>query len=130
MALVHHDDTELMAATDCAIDGTLLDATGQPLTNTTLTWTLIGLQGLPVLQNDATITVVGDPTTGLVHIAVPNAKTATLECGRYLDALQLTIGDAVSPLWTGVIPRRRQPAARRAAVMTREPAASLHRVGA
>ena len=32
-----------------------------------------------------------------------NAKTAQLECGRYIDALQFTIGDIVSPLWTGVI---------------------------
>ena len=29
--------------------------------------------------------------------------TATLECGRYIDSLQLTIGNIVSPLWTGVI---------------------------
>jgi hypothetical protein len=37
-----------------------------------------------------------------------------LEFGRYIDALQLTIGDIVSPLWTGVIlvaanPRRVLP---------------------
>ena len=38
-----------------------------------------------------------------IRISVANAKTAQLECGRYLDALQLTIGDVVSPLWTGVI---------------------------
>src|SRR5262249_16103101 len=49
MALV--DDTELMAATDWAIDGTLLDANGLPLdlSNATLQWTLIGPQGVPVL---------------------------------------------------------------------------------
>jgi hypothetical protein len=102
----HHDPTELMAATDWGIDGTLLDADGQPLdlSNATLTWTLIGPQGTPVLRNgDATITVVGDPTAGSIHIGIHNAKTAQLECGRYIDALQLTIGDAVSPLWTGVI---------------------------
>jgi len=29
--------------------------------------------------------------------------TATLECGRYIDALQLSIGDVVSPLWSGMI---------------------------
>ena len=34
---------------------------------------------------------------------MPKSVTATLECGRYIDALQLTIGDVVSPLWTGVI---------------------------
>jgi len=47
MALVHHDATELMAATDWGINGTLLDADGQPLdlSNATLTWTLIGPQG-------------------------------------------------------------------------------------
>jgi len=40
-----------MAATDWAIDGTLFDANNQPLdlSNATLTWTLIGPQGLPVL---------------------------------------------------------------------------------
>ena len=32
---------------------------------------------------------------------VDNAKTATLEAGRYLDALQVTIGDVVSPLLLG-----------------------------
>ena len=67
-----------MAATDWAIDGTLLDATGNTLdlSNATLTWTLIGPQGTPVLQNsDASITVVGDPTAGTIHIAVHNAKT-------------------------------------------------------
>jgi len=39
---------------------------------------------------------------------------------RYIDALQLTIGDAVSPLWTGVILVAAQPAAR-AAAMTETP---------
>jgi len=119
MALNHHPDTELMAATDWAIDGTLLDADGQPLdlSNAELTWTLIGPQGTPMLQDgDATITVVGDPTAGLVHITVHNAKTALLECGRYIDALQLTVGDIVSPLWLGQIlvaanPRRVLPSA-------------------
>jgi len=43
-----------------------------------------------------------------------NSVTATLECGRYIDALQVTIGDVVSPLWTGQIlvaanPRRVLP---------------------
>ena len=54
-------------------------------------------------EADATITVVGDPTAGVLRISVANAKTATLECGRYIDSLQLTIGDVISPLWTGVI---------------------------
>ena len=30
-------------------------------------------------------------------------QTALREAGRYLDVLQVTIGDVVSPLWTGVI---------------------------
>jgi len=47
--------------------------------------------------------VIGDPTAGTIHIAVHNAKTATLEAGRYIDSLQVMIGDVVSPLWTGVI---------------------------
>ena len=105
MALVHHDDTELMAAIDWAIDGTLLDATGQPLdlTNATLQWTLIGPSGTPVLQNtDAAISVV-DASNGLTRISIANAMTATLNAGRYIDALQLSIGDIVSPLWLGVI---------------------------
>ena len=105
MPLVHHPDTELMAATDWAIDGTLFDVNGQPLdlSNATLTWTLIGPQGLPVFTNtDVTITVL-DSANGLIRIDVPNAKTATLEVGRYMDALQLTIGDVISPLWLGVI---------------------------
>ena len=56
-----------------------------------------------MLQNgDATITVV-DSAAGLIRITIASAKTAQLECGRYLDSLQLTIGDVVSPLWTGVI---------------------------
>ena len=56
-----------------------------------------------MLQNGDAVIVVGDPAAGTIHIAVHNAKTATLECGRYFDALQVTIGDVVSPLWTGVI---------------------------
>jgi len=107
MTIPHHDPAELMAAADWGIDGTLLDANGQPLdlSNANLTWTLIGPDGLPALQNgDASITVL-DQASGLIRIDVANAKTAQLECGRYLDALQLTIGDIVSPLWTGVIPR-------------------------
>jgi hypothetical protein len=44
-----------------------------------------------------------DPTAGTIHIAVHNAKTAQLEAGRYIDALQVTIGDVVPPLWTGQI---------------------------
>ena len=54
-------------------------------------------------NGDATIAIVGDPTAGVVRISVDNEKTATLECGRYIDALQLTIGDIVSPLWLGQI---------------------------
>ena len=38
-----------------------------------------------------------------IRITIANAKTAQLEYGRYIDALQLSIGDIVSPLWTGVI---------------------------
>ena len=37
-------------------------------------------------NGDATITIVGDPTAGIIRITVDNAKTATLEAGRYLDA--------------------------------------------
>ena len=56
-----------------------------------------------MLQNgDATITVVGDPTAGIIRISIANAKTAQLEFGRYMNALQLTIGDIVSPLWLSV----------------------------
>jgi hypothetical protein len=62
-----------------------------------------GPQGLPVLANgDATITVF-DTANGLIRIDVHNAKTATLECGRYIDSLQLTVGDVVSSLWLGQI---------------------------
>jgi hypothetical protein len=66
-----------MAATDWAIDGTLLDVNGQPLdlSNATLTWTLIGPKGLPVLANgDASISVV-DSANGIIRISVDNAKT-------------------------------------------------------
>jgi hypothetical protein len=58
-------------------------------------------------EADATITVV-DATNGLIRITIANAKTATLERGRYIDALQLSIGDVVSPLWILVAanPRR------------------------
>src|SRR5262245_8462382 len=94
----------------------LLDADGQPLdlNSATLTWTLIGSQGVPVLQNgDASITIT-DAANGLVRISVHHTVTATLECGRYIDTLQLTIGDVISPLWTGQIlvaanPRRVMP---------------------
>ena len=63
----------------------------------------------------ASITIIRDPTAGTIRISVANAKTALLECGRYIDSLQLTIGDVVSPLWTGVIlvaanPKRVLPA--------------------
>jgi hypothetical protein len=43
----------------------------------------------------------------------------TLECGRYMDAPQLTIGDVVSSLWTGVILVARQPAGAEADVSER-----------
>jgi hypothetical protein len=59
---------------------------------------------LPVLQNgDAAITVVGDPTAGIIRISVANAKTAQLAAGVYFDALQVSFGDIVSPLWVGQI---------------------------
>ena len=38
-----------------------------------------------------------------VHIGVHNSVTALLAAGRYIDSLQLTIGDVVSPLWLGQI---------------------------
>lgn len=49
MTIPHHDPAELMAATDWGIDGTLLDADGQPLdlSNATLNWTVIGPAGTP-----------------------------------------------------------------------------------
>jgi len=57
-----------------------------------------------VLQNgDATITIVGDPTAGIVRIDVSNDKTAALPAGVYFDALQVTFGNIVSPLWVGQI---------------------------
>ena len=34
---------------------------------------------------------------------MPADKTASLECGRYIDALQVMIGDVIAPLWLGVI---------------------------
>src|SRR5262249_35560048 len=37
------------------------------------------------------------------HHPCTTGVTALLECGRYTDALQLTIGDVISPLWSGVI---------------------------
>ena len=57
MALVHHDDTELMATTDWAIAGTLLDVDGNPLdlSNATLQWTLIG----PKFYRAALVTLSG-----------------------------------------------------------------------
>lgn len=113
----HHDDTELMAETDWVINGTLLDINGQPLdlSNATLQWTLIGPDGIPVLkETDATMTIVPPPTGGLITISIANAKSAGFEAGRYIDALQVTIGDVISPLWIGNIlvaanPRRISP---------------------
>ena len=106
MAVAHHDDTELMAATDWAIDGTLLDVNDQPLdlSNATLAWTLIGPSGAAVFtEADASISVLPPATGGLIRISIANTKTAQLECGRYIDALEVTIGDVVSPLWIGNI---------------------------
>ena len=54
-------------------------------------------------DGDASIMIVGDPAAGTIHITVHNAKTASLEAGRYIDSLQITIGDVVSPLWLGQI---------------------------
>jgi hypothetical protein len=54
-----------------------------------------------VLQNgDATITVTG---AGTINIAVHHSATAPLAAGRYIDALQVSIGDVISPLWIGNI---------------------------
>jgi len=38
-----------------------------------------------------------------VRIAVPHEKTAALPAGLYFDALQVTFGPVVSPLWVGQI---------------------------
>jgi len=54
--------------------------------------------------------ILDKPTAGTIRIAVHHDKTAMLECGRCIDALQLAIGDIVSPLWTGRDPRRRRGA--------------------
>jgi len=102
----HHPDTELMAKTDWAIDGTLLDANGQALdlSNATLQWMLVDPNGAPVLSEaDVSITITPPPTAGLIVINVPNDKTASFMAGRYIDALQVTIGDVISPLWIGNI---------------------------
>ena len=83
---------------ETAPDTPLLD-----LSDAALAWTLIGPAGVPVLQSgDAGITVV-DASAGAIRIAVHHSVTAQLAAGRYLDALQLTIGDVVSPLWLGQI---------------------------
>jgi len=68
-----------MAATDWVIDGTLLDVTGQPLdlSNAELTWTLIGPDGLPALQNgDASISIV-DSTNGIIPSTRCSSASAT-----------------------------------------------------
>jgi hypothetical protein len=116
-----HDDTELMAGTDWVIAGTLLDVDGNPLelSNATLQWTLIGPDGLPVLQNgDAAITVTG---IGTINIAVHHAVTAMLDPGRYaplacatrkLSADDVFDRGAISDLAQGVEPLRTKDLAR------------------
>jgi hypothetical protein len=102
----HHVDTELMADTDWVIDGTLLDVNGQALdlSNATLQWTLCGPDGSVVLtEADASINIVPPPTGGIITISIARAKSASFEAGRYIDALEVTIGDVVSPLWIGNI---------------------------
>src|SRR5262245_55545895 len=56
-----------------------------------------------ILQNgDAAITVV-DAAAGQINIGVHHTATAPLNAGRYVDALQVSIGDVVSPLWIGTV---------------------------
>jgi hypothetical protein len=85
MTISHHDPTEFMGGVDWSIDGALFDATGAPLdlSNATLTWTLIGPDGLPLLtEADVNIQVTPPATSGLIVINVGNDKTAQLECGQ------------------------------------------------
>src|SRR5262245_41576808 len=96
-----------VAAKDWGIDGTLLDANGQPLdlSNATLMWMVIEPQGGAGARERRRHRRGrrGSHRRAEVHISVHHDQTALREAGRYLDALQVTIGDVVSPLWTGVI---------------------------
>jgi hypothetical protein len=101
----HHDDVTLYSGDDWTINGTLLDASGNPfdLTGADLTWRLLDADGQSMLPSEsATITVVEPASDGKIIISVPDTATAGLVPGPYVDALRVDdSADKRSTLWSG-----------------------------
>ena len=96
-----------MAGDDWIIDGTLVNADGSAtdLTgNFGVYWTLLGLDGYPVLSADqATVLVMGSPTSGRVRILVSAIVTGGLDPGRYIDAIRVVGATLTATFWVGQI---------------------------
>jgi len=106
MPLIHHDDIELAAGDDWLIAGTMLDQNGNPedLTGATLEWMLFDPDGNPVLHDAQFNINVVPQQVGNISINVSSDVTASLEAGRYTDAIRVTqAGGTKSQMWTGNI---------------------------
>jgi hypothetical protein len=104
MPVPHHADLELMPGDDWVIPFVLTDVNGSPLdlTNATLQFTLLDPDGNKTIV-DPLITIDEPKTKGTGAIAVNNTVTTNLSPGRYTDALRVTIADAQSTVWLGLI---------------------------
>lgn len=107
MPVTHHEDLEVVAGDDWAIDGTLLNADGSVTDLTTASavyWTLLGSDGYPILSADqATVAIIDPPSSGVVRISVSKAVTTGLDPGRYTDAIRVVGISLTATFWIGQI---------------------------
>ena len=106
-----HSTLSLMAGDDWVIMGTLLATDGAPvdLTNASIIWGMVGMDGHLVVLDDVSIERMIPMTAGGVRIIVPRAKTAALSGGYYYDTLRLLINDNVNAMWAGLIEVQSDP---------------------
>ncbi len=103
MSVTYHPDIDVVSGTDWTIAGALYDASGKLLdvTNCTLSWVLLDMDGAPVLPTDQNITISKtDAINGGILISVPRQYTV-LNPGRYTDALQVIEGSNADVFWIG-----------------------------
>jgi hypothetical protein len=76
------------------------------LTNATLEWVLIDIDGNTVLDHlddGVAISKLSPATAGHIQITVSDAATALIPVGGYIDALRVTNSGLSSTVWIGNI---------------------------
>jgi hypothetical protein len=99
-----HATISLFAGDDWEFALTLLDENGDPydLTNATIRWALVSLDGRKRIDQSVADITIDDPLTGVATILIPATATTSLH-GQYTDYHRIVSGGVSSTLLTGTI---------------------------